>query len=347
MAVYATYFDSRYLVRGVACLRSLLAHAREPVQLYVLALDDGCARLLPDLLGELPEGTTLRIERLSDFEKRHPELAPARADRSLTEYIFTLTPFLCRDATLSASPGDWCVYIDADTFFFDDPALALRGSEAADILLTEHRFPDAKAHQAASYGRFNIGWLAFRNAPRAYACLDDWAELCLRSCALLPSGETYGDQKYLDEWPARFPGIVVVGHPGLNAGPWNAARHSFAGSEGHVTVDGSPLLLFHFHRFARWSEGLYETDYRDYGALSRALRELVYPPYIAMLEHVWSRYRAQLADVSVQDCRRPHPGTLPYRVIGRLTGAVRLFMRRRIVFRNGRALSPIEGLYYV
>jgi hypothetical protein len=343
MAVYATYFDSRFLVRGAACIRSLLAHSREPVDVLALALDETCARQLPALLGPVPPGSSVAVEPLAAFEARHAVLLRAKADRPSSEYIFTLTPFLCRDALNRAPAGDVAVYLDADTFFFADPALATGWMGQAEIGLTEHRFPCATRHLARIYGRFNVGWLAFRHTPAALRCLERWAGQCIASCSMDPATGAFGDQKYLDAWPEQFPSVHVVACPGLNAAPWNASAHSFAASPRGVTVDGQPLVLFHFHRLVRHGPGVYETDYRDYGALSAALRDHVYLPYIAALEDLWQRHRAILPEAAPP----PALGGVARRAVRRVLAAGRLFSRRRVVFSGGRALSPLQGLVHV
>ena len=347
MVVYATYFDSRFLVFGAACLRSIVRHATGPVHLRVLALDDLCAELLPGVLGPIPAGVTMQVDTLDGFEARHPALAAVRANRSRTEYIFTLTPFVCLDAVNCPQADGWCVYLDADTFFFADPAIAFRNVGAADVAVTEHRFPSATRHLAATYGRFNVGWLAFRPTAAGRACLADWGRDCLASCSLDEASGRFGDQKYLDAWPARFPTLAIVDDPGLNAGPWNAAGHVFARRGDTVLVDGRPLLLFHFHRLTRYAAGLYETDYRDYGALPAALREQVYPAYIQALEAIVAEHEAVLPKEALRNIRKPPPAGLPRRIARRLLAAWRLFSRRRVVFSDGRALGPIQGMLHV
>ena len=53
-------------------------------------------------------------------------------------------------------------------------------------------------------------------------------------------------QKYLDTWPNRFPGVVVVRHQAANAAPWNISNYMVREDKGGVWVDEEPLIFFHF-----------------------------------------------------------------------------------------------------
>ena len=75
-----------------------------------------------------------------------------------------------------------------------------------------------------------------------------------------------GDQKYLDEWPERFPGRVhVLRHQGWTLAPWNATRFPYGNA-----------LLYHF-------QGL-----RLLGRGRVSLGEHVLPPPV--VRHVYEPY---------------------------------------------------------
>jgi len=336
---FATYFDSGFLVRGVTCLASLLEQASEPVALYVLALDDACAAALPAAL----PGAKLTVVTMAEFEARHPELVAVRPHRSRIEYYFTLTPLLCADALVATEPGALMTYLDADMFCFADPVPALAEIGAADVFVTEHRFAPRHAHLADLYGRFNVGFLGFRNTDSGRACVDRWAEKCLEWCAIEPEDGRFGDQKYLDAWPNEVERLAVLDHAGVNAGPWNVERHRYLASRSGVMVDQQALVIFHFHRLRVLGPWRYETDYRDYGSLPPVLRERVYLPYLAALEA--TRERLGIAPPQ-SDARAAHaPDHAMLRAMAsRLAATARLFTRQRVVFAGGRALSPIQAL---
>lgn len=341
MPTLATYFDSGYLPRGLLCLRSALRTSSTPLALHVLALDDGCARHLPVLLGPLPPGSSLKVIRLAELEARNGELLSVKASRTPVEYFFTLTPFLCRDALRTARDGEVVTYVDADTWFATDPAGAFAGAGAGDIFVTEHRFAAEQDHLATTYGRFNVGWMAFRNGPEAMQCLDGWARNCIAWCGIVPEQNRFGDQKYLDGWPDAFPTLRVVAHPGVNLAPWNLGAHRIEPLAEGLRVDGMPLVLFHFHKLERRGAWRYAADLQGYGALPATVARALYLPYIGELEAAI----AECQWLGVTAPARTAAARTPYRAVRRAVGrTVRVLTRERVIFAGGRVLSPLEGL---
>ncbi len=347
MTILTTCFDSGFLVRGAACLLSALREASEPLALHVLALNEECAQALPRLLEPLPPGCSLTIRRLAELEAREPRLSVAKETRSRIEYYFTLTPFLCRDALSAAALGDFAIYVDADTWFAADPIMALAETSAdAAILVTEHRYPPPRARLAETYGRFNVGWLGFRRCDAAERCLAHWAEQCLEWCGLEPNAGRFGDQKYLDAWPRTFVGVEIVDHPGLNLAPWNLETHRVeAGREG-VTVDGRPLIMFHFHRLQSLGGDRFVADLHGYGRLAPVVARSVYLPYIAELDELSARCRRLGIGMAPELRKGNAEQGCARRLRSALARAVRVATRHRVVFAGGRPLSPLGGLIH-
>lgn len=348
MTTYTTYFDSRFLIRGAACLSSLVEHSRLPPKLLVLALDDECRRALPILLAPVADRCELVLLTLTELEAGHPQLAPAKAERSWVEYIFTLTPVLCHEAAKRTAPGAHVVYIDADLYFFADPELALREAGAADIAITEHRFPPHTAHLAGLYGRFNVGWVAFRNSAEGNSCIRDWMADCLAWCGIEPTDGAFGDQMYLDAWPARYANVAVIRHVGVNAGPWNASQYTFSAGPTGPLVDGQNLVVFHFHRVNRLGDGIYETDFLNYGSLSQPLCDLVYVPYVRRLADMEHKFAAALpANARARLEKFTRPDWTPKGMARFLWTFLRLCLKKRVVFDPAGAKSPIGGMLHV
>jgi len=274
---FCTYFDRHYLAKGLALWQSLLRHT-DDFHLWVLCLDEETQAVLHQLA--LPHLTTIALRDLEDAE---PGLRAVQGERSRVEYYFTCTPLLPL-YILSRQPSlDLLTYLDADLFLFADPQPLFAELESASIGIFEHRFPPTLRHMLAC-GRYNVGWLSFRNDGNGLACLRWWRECCLDWCYDRLEEDRYGDQKYLDIWPVRFQGVHVFQHLGGNVAPWNFATYPLRTGGGTTTIGGQPLLFGHFHGVRRVRPWLYQTNLSRYGVLmSRALRAGIYLPYLRCL----------------------------------------------------------------
>lgn len=248
MLRFCTYFDRNYLSRGLALYGSLRRHCRD-FSLTVLTLDEETRVTLHRLA--LPGVQVVPLETL---EAADPELRAVKPLRPTLEYYYTCGPSLLRYLLRSTDDGQLVTYLDADLFFFNDPAPAVAELDGASVGLVSHRFADASA--TALYGEYNVGWVSFRADADGEAALAWWRARCLESCAAdRPETGVCGDQKYLDELPHRFPRVVTIGHSGANLAYWNWRRFQYSVTDGSVFADGVPLLWFHFGDFRvryRW-----------------------------------------------------------------------------------------------
>ena len=285
--VYCTYFDSGYLSRGLALISSLREHGDDsPV--YVLALDDAAGLFLDQ---HAPENVfVLRIEELELVE---PELLPLKTQRSRMEYYFTCTPLLIRYVmNQHATPGSIAIYLDADLFFFDDPQLVISAMGNGSVGIIEHRYPDTVAPKLAKYGRFNVGWVGFKDDAAGRNVLDWYASKTLEWCSDKPEDGKYADQGYLD-WFPDFKGVEILNSPGFNLAPWNTRRHKLKltpvgssdqnHSDSTLKVDGEPLVFFHFHGLRAVGSWFVSSQIIYKSQMNEILRKCVYQPYVNKL----------------------------------------------------------------
>jgi hypothetical protein len=283
---YCTYFDRSFLIQGLALAASLRRNDRSAV-LWVLCLDDFTALYLRERAE-----TWLRPIELSTLETADGELLAIKAQRSTIEYYFTLSPCWPRYLLRHHPEIDRLTYVDADMFFFDDPSAIFSEMESASILVTEHRYPVHLRHHLR-YGRFNVGLLSFRNDDVGLDCLDWWRHRCLDWCYDREENGKYGDQKYLDEWPARYGARLCVSRrQGVNLAPWNWSQYPFSFRTGRLIVNDEPIEVFHFARFAplqgTW---LFQSGQLEYGVMPWRVRQWIYGRY-------WRALRAARNDVA-------------------------------------------------
>lgn len=284
---FCTYFDRHYLLRGLALYRSLKSHAT-PFTLWVLCFDDFTYASLAKM--NLPE---LRPVSLEEFEQGDVSLQAAKRTRTQVEYYFTCSPSWIR-YVLNKLPGDGEVvtYLDADLYFYSSPAPVFDELGSESILIIGHRFPERLKH-LEKFGTYNVGFLSFRKDQYARECLDWWRERCLEWCYDRSEDDRFADQKYLDDWPARFQHVVVANHKGANLAPWNWARYKIEIRDNAATVDGERLIFYHFHGFKFLNRWLYEpaADADEYGLLPSPSRDWIYGSYVRALNETtrWAR----------------------------------------------------------
>ncbi len=280
---FCTYFDHRYLVRALCLYDSLCEHS-PPFVLHVLSLSEHCEQILRHL--NLP---FIQVTSLTDLENAKTELLEAKRNRSIVEYYFTLTSAFCQYLMDTVPTGTLLTYLDSDLYFFASPAPVLKELEGSAVGIIEHRFSKPN-RERVTYGRFNVGWVSFRNEERGHRCLDDWYAQCLNWCYDRLEDERYADQKYLDKWPDQFPGVTTIQHHGANVGPWNIEdfhlKPGTSQGKSPIALDGSPLIFAHFQSVRRLGLRTFQTGFDLYAVAPSCRKQVsrqIYKPYLRHL----------------------------------------------------------------
>ncbi len=302
---FCTYFDARYLPRGLALFQSLMRHCPS-FTLWVLCMDTESSDILSHMA--LPN---IRLIPLADFEQHDEPLRTAKKNRSQLEYYWTCTPSLLFHILKNQPEVDRITYLDADLFFFDPLEPIYEEMAESPILIIEHRFSPEFRH-FEKFGKYNVGLLSFRRDKTALRCLRWWRERCLEYCSFRLENGRFGDQQYLDEWPDRFRGVAVLRHKGAGLAPWNIANHDLRLNGGHVLVDDQPLIFYHFHGLRKIAKWVYDPGLASYRTkLSRVGRRYIYMAYIRKL-HEMNRWVSRLTNElnirgGLSERQRPRP----------------------------------------
>lgn len=282
---YCTYFDSRYLTRGITLYESICKQSSRPICLWVLCLDEESHKILAraSLAG-------MQLIRMEDLEGADPELAHAKSNRSTVEYFFTSTPCLPR-YILNANPEIADItYVDGDLYFFSDPEQIFLDIGANSIAITPHRFAKRNTGRE-QLGIFNVAFNYFRRDADGIACLEWWRERCLEWCYDRLEDGKFADQGYLNDWPERFCGVKVLNHPGVNLAPWNVEDARLTSRAGRIYSDGEPLIFYHFHALKVLSGRLFNPCWENYEIKPPGvLRRRIYQPYIEHYRMVSLRF---------------------------------------------------------
>ncbi len=280
-AEYCTYFDHRYLTRGLALYASMRQHC-QPFRLWVLCLTEECHAALTSLA--LPDVVVLRFEEL---ERHDAALLEAKSNRSPIEYYLSCTAPLMTWLLDTRPEIEVLTYLDADLFFFSNPDFLFKEFEGFSTLITPHRYSEYNLRNRFNRerGTYNVGWVTFRRDADGMACLRWWRRSCVEWCYDRVENGKWLDQGYLDQFSEKFARVQIVQHPGVNAAPWNLDRLTLsADPSGAPLVDGLPVVFFHFSGLRRITWYVWRTSHRHYRApLDRQVRRLLYAPYFQAL----------------------------------------------------------------
>lgn len=247
---FCTLFNSNYLLKGLAMVRSLGRFCPN-AEIYVLCMDKQTKDILDSL--NLPFINTVLLAEIEDSK-----LLKVKAERSVTEYCWTLSSCFTWYVMQSYQEIDLLTYVDADLFFYSEVQPIFNEIDDASIAIIEHRFTPRLKHLEVN-GRFCVEWNSFRRDHQGLSCLSRWRDQCIEWCYYRPDKGKMGDQKYLDKWPEYYSSCHIIMHPGAGIAPWNYAQYRFSKDrKGNIAVEGSPLIFYHFHQFQLLTSGKFD-----------------------------------------------------------------------------------------
>lgn len=263
MEHYITLFDSNFLPQGLALYESMVRHAR-PFTLWVLCVDEKAKKILERL-----DKPGLRLVGLSEIET--PELLEIKQQRTRVEYCWTLTPITPKIVFDRDSSVERVTYLDADMFFLKHPGPIheeFKESGKA-VLITDHAF-DADNDRSATSGQYCVQFMTFVR-DRSEPVRRWWETRCIEWCFARRERGKFGDQKYLDDWPTRFPNDVhVLRQLDLLLGPWNTRRFHY--SQG---------IAWHFHGLRMLERG--KLQLHPGYSVPKEVDSQIYRPYVQEL----------------------------------------------------------------
>ena len=235
-----------YLPKARALAESLRHH--QPDARLTLCLND----IAPDWL-ELSAEPFDRIwtpgdlgyDRAWIFQHNVMELCTAVKGRALVRLI-------------EEEDADFHLYLDPDVYLFHglDP---IRGyMEGASIGLVPHILSPEETEigvrltemSVTEHGIYNLGHLVVRPDANGRAFARWWASRLDSHCFDDRERGLFTDQRWVDLAPAIFDGVRVLRVPNLDVASWNlfgrTIRQTQPGDAGAFTVDGHPLITYHF-----------------------------------------------------------------------------------------------------
>jgi hypothetical protein len=274
MHYFCTYFDHRYLSRGLALYKSLNNYCKN-FKLFILCLSQNCYDILRSK--DLKNVFLLRLEEIEDCDE---ELLEAKRNRTLIEYYFTLTPSYILYILKNFEEIDLITYLDADIYFFSNPQPIFEEMGESSIAIISHRFPKRLKH-FEKYGVYNVSWMSFRRDINGLSCLKWFRERCNEWCYDRIELDKFADQKYLEKFEELFNKVHIIQHKGANVAPWNIENYNITISGSQIYIENQVLIFYHFHGLKKILPFLYDTGLSNYGSsLFKVVRNNIYLPYI-------------------------------------------------------------------
>lgn len=100
-------------------------------------------------------------------------------------------------------------------------------------------------------GTYNLGFFAIARRGDWQALLQWWEDRLYENCTREVSRGLFVDQHWMDLLPSLFASVYILRDPGYNVAYWNiSTRDLQVDEDGTYTVNGSPLIFFHFSGFS-------------------------------------------------------------------------------------------------
>ncbi|WP_052447403.1 glycosyltransferase [Clostridium polynesiense] len=212
---FCTLIAKDYLIKGLTLYNSLIKQEKD-FHLWICCMDDFSFNSLRSM--SLSNASLIKADSIEDSE-----LLLIKDERSLSEYCWTIKSTWIMYLLKTYKNIKSLIYLDGDLFFFSGVKPIFSELENTSVLLFPQRDRDFVEDQ---FGKYQAGFIGFKNDANALTCLQWWREKCLEWCSSeqgLP--DKWGDQKYLDSWPELFDGIKINSHQGINAAVWNAKNN--------------------------------------------------------------------------------------------------------------------------
>lgn len=229
-----------YMDKGLVLYDSLVSVGCE-FTMYLLAMDDDLDKVLRE--EKLERVAIITLDEIMAYE---PELVRLKNERKGSEFYWTCSSVLM-EYVLSNFSIDCCTYIDADMYFYSDPAKMVEECGSS-VGVMKHRFPAGRYYRLleAYSGTYCVEFNTFKNDCHGRQVLSDWKKSCLECCNALGDEKGFGDQRYLDDWDKIYPDdIYVYEDPGAGIATWNIKDYSLEGNK--IFYRGQEIIPIFYH----------------------------------------------------------------------------------------------------
>lgn len=249
---FASVCTSNYLPFARTLVADLRRH-HPGAHLFVLVVD------LEDVAGHEIDGAELRAGR----ELVGSDLGYLLLKFDAFEASCAFKPWVV-EYLLETRGFESVVYVDTDILVTAPLSSLLDGLASHDFVVTPHvlsGLPDPELSylrpgmgDIALAGHLNAGLFGARRGPEVLRFIAEWRRLSSGPGAFLASLGSRTEQQAFNFVTSLVPRVLVLRDPAVNVAYWNLHDRSLAGpsadSPSGFTVDGRPLVAFHFSGYS-------------------------------------------------------------------------------------------------
>ncbi|NME83822.1 putative nucleotide-diphospho-sugar transferase [Clostridium sp. SM-530-WT-3G] len=279
--IFCTVLSHKRLIQAVAAYLSL-SKVVDDFKVYVLCVDYRSYDFIKQF--NLPNVILIKINELNRID-----VINLKNTRKLNQYCWTLKPVFINYVLEHSSDIERVIYIDADLFFLQNPEIIIKNQPDSSVLISDGKiFLSKKPNDFVHYvqditGNYNSGLIIFKKDINGIMCARWWDKMCINACTQNPEGNTFGDQKYLDNMPELFDNVGEITTPGVNIGHWNYQKYKFTIKDNEIMVNNYKLIVYHFSGFRIINENdiiqIHEKDRTNmpfiYDIYKRFLRNII------------------------------------------------------------------------
>lgn len=275
---FTTVLSETHLYKLVPMYISLKRYCKN-FKLFILCANDSVFNILNKINFE--DIILIRLEEVENFAK---SLKLAKENRTFHEYCWTLKPVLLYYIMKRFNSAKYFAHLDSDLFFFSTIDEVFNEKPNATIFLTDHRNSEEFKKYYELSGIYNTGFVGFRNCVISKNAAKLWMDRCIKKCTAVYDKEnkTFGDQRYVEDWPEIFPGVHIINSIGANAAFWNIKQYRVSNKDKSIYLNDEKLLFYHYSGVSILGEREFDLSYYYHIDDNNTLK-YIYIPYIKIL----------------------------------------------------------------
>lgn len=284
---FCTLFDKNYIFRGLVMYYSLKKQCNN-FKLWILCMDETVFEQLTKMKLD-----SVELIKLSDLED--VELLKVKTGRTVAEYCWTLSSSLPLYIFKNNPELELITYLDSDLYFYSLPVVIFDELGDKSIYIVRHNYSKELTYLEERSGIYNVSLVVIRNNNDGVECLKWWRERCLEWCYSKSEDGKFGDQMYLNDWPARFLNVKISKNKGVNLAPWNLNKYLIKDIDGRIYVDEDQLVFFHFHSFKMFDYNDF-LSYQNFYLIKEEEEKMIYSPYKETINNLINEFSIKYPD---------------------------------------------------